>query len=124
MNEHKHNSTEIVIEQISADQLDRIIDNDLYILIDVRDPESIATQGNIPGAINIPFDILEGAIDQSHQNFNFAFNGEGPFLFCCTGGVMSYMAAIKAQNIGIRNVCNLEGGHAAWIKSKETLAEF
>ena len=78
--------------------------------------KGIETQGSIPGAINIPFD----SIDKSIEEDNDIFNCDGPFLFCCTGGVMSYMAAIKAQEKGVKNVCNLEGGHSAWMKLQMT----
>jgi len=107
-----------VIRQIPANRLDTIISENNYKIIDVRDLKGIEKQGSIPRAINIPFDTVESAIDKNHENYNSIFNSDGPYLFCCTGGVMSYMAAIKAQEIGIKNVCNLDGGHSAWLKSK------
>ena len=109
-------SSNQVIEQISASDLDRIIDEKRFTLIDVRPPEGIETQGRIPGAINIPLEEVKRQIDDRAANPDSIWNGEGPFLFCCTGGVMSYMAAIHAQENGIEGVHNLEGGHSAWIK--------
>jgi rhodanese-related sulfurtransferase len=109
-----------IIEQITVDKLDAITSENNIKIIDVRDPNGIETQGKIPGAINIPFDSIDRAIDKSHEDFNSIFDFKGSFLFCCTGGVMSYMAAIKAQKSGIKNVFNLEGGHSDWLKSKET----
>ena len=107
-----------IIRQIPASRLDGILAENNFTIIDVRDPKGIEKQGSIPRAINIPFDTVERAIDVNHENYNSIFNGEGPFLFCCTGGVMSYMAGIKAQESGIKNVCNLDGGHSAWLKLK------
>ncbi|MFI0429988.1 rhodanese-like domain-containing protein [Mariniflexile sp. HMF6888] len=111
--EKKHRE---VIEQITVDCLDAIISENSYTIIDVRNPKGIEDQGSIPGAINIPFDT----IDKHYESYNTIFNNEGPFLFCCTGGVMSYMAALKAQEKGIKNVFNLEGGHSAWKKLKKS----
>lgn len=108
-----------IIAQITVDGLDDIITENSYTIIDVRNSKGIETQGSISGAINIPFDSIDCKIDQNHEEYNAIFNNEGPFLFCCTGGVMSYMAAIKAQEKGIMNVCNLDGGHSAWIKFKK-----
>ena len=105
-----------VIEQISANNLSSIIDEKRFTLIDVRPPQGIESQGRIPGAINIPLDEVKRQIDERASNPDSILNGEGPFLFCCTGGVMSYMAAIHAQEHGIKGVYNLEGGHSAWIK--------
>jgi len=107
-----------LIHQVSVSKLDSIISENNHKIIDVRDPKSIEKQGSIPGAINIPFDSVERAINKQHSDYNSVFEGEGPFLFCCTGGVMSYMAAIKAQESGIKNVCNLDGGHSGWLKLK------
>ena len=110
-----------VIEQITVDRLDAIISEDNYTIIDVRGPKGIEKQGSIPGAINIPFESIENAIDKHHEHYNDVFDLNSRFLFCCTGGVMSYMSAIKAQEMGIKNVFNLEGGHSAWLKHKEAV---
>ncbi len=103
-----------LIEQIPANRLDTVLREGKFTLIDVRSPEGIKSQGAIPGALNIPLDEAKRQIDARHGEPGSVFNGEGPFLFCCTGGVMSYMAAIHAQENGVKQVCNLEGGHSAW----------
>ena len=118
MNNQKIKAPQEIIDQISVVKLDSIISDKSYKIIDVRSPEGIDSQGSIPGAINIPFDSVESAFDPQHEDYNSMFNDKEAFLFCCTGGVMSYMAAIKAQEKGIKNVCNLEGGHSAWLKFK------
>jgi len=104
-----------VIEQITVDCLNAIIAESNYTIIDVRNPKGIEKQGRIPGAINIPFD----SIDKYLEEDNDVFKNDRPVLFCCTGGVMSYMAAIKAQEKCVKNVYNLEGGHSAWLKHKK-----
>ena len=109
-------SSQVTIEQITADKLDNIIEKKTHTIIDVRDPKGIEKQGSIPDAVNISFESIDHAIVKHHENYNSIFDGDGPFLFCCTGGVMSYMAAIKAYEHGIKNIYNLEGGHSAWIK--------
>lgn len=113
-----HYSNE-VIEQVNADQLDNIIAEGNFTIIDVRSPQGIESQGNIPGAINIPLEEVKTHIDKRSVTSSSILNCDGPFLFCCTGGVMSYMAAIHAQESGMKQVYNLEGGHAAWINLKK-----
>lgn len=105
-----------IIEQITVDKLDSIINESNFKIIDVRSPKGIETQGNIPTAINIPLDEIDNALE--NKEYSSIFNSNDPILFCCTGGVMSYMAAIKAQKKGIQQVFNLEGGHSAWINLK------
>ena len=107
-----------VIEQITVDSLDAIIAENTHTIIDVRNPKGIETQGSIPGAINIPFESIDKFLEEN----NTVFNNDKPFLFCCTGGVMSYMSAIKVQERGVKNVYNLEGGHSAWLKHKKMIA--
>jgi rhodanese-related sulfurtransferase len=114
---------EAVIPQITEDKLDNILSDTNFKIIDVRDAKGIEKQGSIPGAINIPLDLVEEEIGKRHQNPDSIFNHDGSFLFCCTGGVMSYMAAIRARENGIENVFNLEGGHSAWIKWKQAKHE-
>ncbi len=109
-----------MIPQITADKLDDIILNSKFKIIDVRDPMGIEKQGSIPGAINIPLDLVEEEIGKRHENSDSIFNHDGSFLFCCTGGVMSYMGAIRAHEHGIKNVFNLEGGHSGWMKWKQS----
>lgn len=114
----KNPETNAIIPQLTADRLEDIICDSRYKIIDVRDAKGIEKQGSIPGAINIPLDLLVEEIGKKHDNQDSVFNHKGPFLFCCTGGVMSYMAAIRAKENGIEHVVNLEGGHSAWMKWK------
>ena len=125
MENHKSRvlSSKEIIEQITVDRLDDIISENKFTIIDVRGPNGIESQGKIPGAINVPFETFDGAIDGYQEDVNSIFNNDGPFLFCCTGGVMSYMAAIRAQEKGIQDVFNLEGGHSAWLKMKKEMIE-
>lgn len=108
-----------VITQVASSELDGLIAEGKYTIVDVRSSQGVESQGSIPTAINIPLEEVKLKIDQRGSDKDSMFNGEGPFLFCCTGGVMSYMAAIHAQENGVKNVYNLDGGHSGWKKLKE-----
>lgn len=112
-------ATTEIIEQIPADHLNNLLAEGNITLIDVRSPNGIDSQGSFPKAVNIPFETIDIALDPSNAGCHPIFKEKGPFLFCCTGGVMSYMAALKAQENGIERVYNLEGGHAAWLKLQQ-----
>ncbi len=116
----KTEEPQVIIPQLTVDKLDSIISDRSFQIIDVRDAKGIKTQGRIPGAINIPLEQVEAEIVQRHQNPDSIFNRDVSYLFCCTGGVMSYMGAICAVKHGLENVFNLEGGHAGWMKWKES----
>lgn len=106
------------IAQVTAGKLDNIIAEKIFNIIDVRDAVDIKNQGGIPGSINIPFKIIESSMDPDHEDYHAVFDENKPILFCCTGGVMSYMAALKAEKKGIQDLHNLEGGHASWLNFK------
>ncbi|UCD61060.1 MAG: rhodanese-like domain-containing protein [Flavobacteriaceae bacterium] len=119
----KFHASKEVVEQVTTDKLDEILAKGLFTIIDVRSPQGILSQGSIPGAINIPLEEVKKQIDERNATSESLLNGSGPFLFCCTGGVMSYMAAIHAQENGLPGVHNLESGHSAWIKWKKAQKE-
>ena len=50
------------MREITFDELS-VMPKDSYVLIDIRD-EGIASYGMIPGAVNIPVDVLEDDHDQ------------------------------------------------------------
>lgn len=111
-------TSQALISQVTADKLDNIVAEKIFNIIDVRDQVAIKDQGDIPGSINIPFKIIESSMDPEHEDYHTVFEANRPILFCCTGGVMSYMAALKAEKNGIQDLHNLEGGHAAWLSFK------
>ena len=119
----KSQETKVVIPQMTVDNLDNIISDSTYKIIDVRDAIAIEKQGSIPGAINIPLDLVEEEISKRLEKTDSIFNHDGSFLFCCTGGVMSYLGAIHAYENNIKNVFNLEGGHSGWMKWKQSNSE-
>ena len=119
MKDQNFTASPAAVAQISVDKLDAILAEKRFILIDVRDLKAIENQGAIPGAINIPLDLVDQAIEESSNDMHHVFASNRPLLFCCTGGVMSYAAALKAGSKGICQLHNLEGGHSAWMKLKE-----
>jgi rhodanese-related sulfurtransferase len=104
-------NTNNYVVQLTSQQFNETVLHKDYNIIDVRNKAEY-DKGAIKGAINIYHEDLEAAFD----NLPERFNNELPTVFYCTGGVMSYIAAIKAQKNGFINVFNLEGGYADWIK--------
>ena len=111
-------TSQTLVSQVTADKLDNILTEKIFNIIDVRDQAAIKDQGDIPGSINIPFEMIDSSMDPDHEDYHTVFEENKPILFCCTGGVMSYTAALKAGKKGIQDLHNLEGGHAAWLNFK------
>ncbi len=74
-------------------------------LIDVRTPEEYA-QGHIPGAINIPIDVLPAKVASIDKNKPVA-------VYCATGSrSLNAKQFLAAQ--GYKDVINLQSGIASW----------
>lgn len=107
-----------LIEQVKYHHLTGIIKSKSHIIIDVRDKKSILDQGSIPDSVPITYESIQAGRKEAMDRIEWLIKEGKPLLFCCTGGVMSYLAAMKVKDKGLGPVCNLEGGHSAWIKSK------
>ena len=86
------------------------------LLLDVREAEEVAA-GAIPGAVNVPRGLLEGAADpdykRPHPELSTARNRT--VLVLCTTGGRSALATATLQTMGFTDVRNIAGGLDTWI---------
>lgn len=73
-------------------------------LVDVRNPEEVQN-GSIPGAINIPLDSLR----ERYQEL-----GDTPTIVSCQVGLRGHVARTLLENLGMKQVANLDGGYLTW----------
>ncbi len=96
------------LTMISAEELNRIMQNGSIVLIDVHIPE----QQHIKGTnLFIPYNEIEQYKDKLPADKNTAL-----YLYC-EGGPMGNAAARSLYELGYRNLFNLEGGAKAWRQS-------
>ena len=86
-------------------ELDRLLDEDAAILIDIRNPGELES-GRIPGAIHIPLAQLRARLD--------LVPSDRPIVVHCAGGWRSSVAASLMRAHGFPNVSDLAGGYNAW----------
>lgn len=86
-----------------------------FLLVDVRE-ESEYARGYIEGALLVPRGILEGAADHRCPNRENALcnSRERKVVVYCHSGGRSAMAADTLQQMGFKQVFNLEGGIVNW----------
>jgi len=77
------------------------------ILVDVRTPEEFA-EGNIEGAKNINFH------DADFEAQMLQFDKEKPLYIYCRSGARSAKAAEQLQEMGFREIYDIEGGFLNW----------
>jgi len=96
------------VKTISADELNRVLQNADIFLVDVHTPQ----QRHIKGTdLFIPYDDVAKYQDKLPQDKNT------PIYLYCEGGPMGNAAARSLYELGYRNLFNLEGGAKAWRKA-------
>ena len=110
--EAKSQITEVEITEVVA-----LLDEG-YQVLDVREPAEYIS-GTIDGALNVPRGLLEAASDHQYpgKNQNMQDRDKKWLLLCATSG-RSAMAASVMQQMGFKNVKNINGGVAAWKQAE------
>ncbi|CAH1204161.1 Rhodanese-related sulfurtransferase [Candidatus Nitrotoga sp. BS] len=85
-----------------------------YVVLDVREPAEFML-GTIEGALNIPRGILEVAADRQYTGRREELmDRDKKWLLLCASSGRSAMAAAVMQQMGFKNIKNINGGIAAW----------
>ena len=105
-----------LIKTISVEQAILISDNDKYEFIDLRDFREIQRSGKIPGSFSCPRGMLEFWIDPESPYHKEIFSKNTNFVFYCASAWRSALAAKAAKEMGLSNVCHIEGGFTKWEK--------
>lgn len=85
--------------------------------IDIRDVRELEREGTIPGAMHAPRGMLEFWIDPESPYFKPVFAENKQFILYCQSGWRSALATATLQDMGLKNVCHIEGGYGNWLKS-------
>ena len=98
------------ITQISPADAKGLLDNGGAVFFDVREQDEF-NAGHIPGAKNAPRGTVEVAIPKAIPDKN------APIIIYCEHGSRGALATYALVQMGYKNVKNLEGGRAAWMKA-------
>jgi rhodanese-related sulfurtransferase len=84
------------------------------VLVDVRTSEQRREDGDIPGAVAIPLNVLEWRADVTSPSHDRALGTVGtPLVVLCAEGYCSSLAAVRLLELG-RQATDVVGGFAAW----------
>lgn len=101
------------IHEIDVLNVKSLLDEGYYVL-DVREPAEFML-GTIEGALNIPRGILEAAADcQYAGRREELMDRDKKWLLLCASSGRSAMAADTMQQMGFKNIRNINGGMIAW----------
>ena len=104
----KTNNKEQVVELISVEEMDSLLQLDKVQLIDVRTPEEFAT-GHIPGAINIDYR------DPNFKQMLTEVDKSKPVAVYCKKGGRSNACSKIMRTEGFVKVFDLNGGISQWV---------
>ncbi len=103
-----------LIETVSVQDLDFLIEDDETVLVDVREAIERENDGVIPGSVHASRGLLEFLADPESPNHNEALDPEFRLILYCGTGGRSALAAKTLLDMGFTNVASLAGGYAAW----------
>ena len=105
-------------ETLCVDEVINFLNDDNYLIIDVRDYREIKREGKIPGAFSCPRGMLEFWIDPKSPYHKDIFNKKKIYIFYCASAWRSALASKTALDMGLKPVYHLKGGFNEWVKKK------
>ena len=102
---------EAEIETWPVDKALARLEDDAVVFVDVRE---LWREGTIPGALHVPRGMLEFWVDPESPYARDIFQSGKRFVFFCSMGWRSALAAKAVQDMGLAPVCHIGGGFTAW----------
>lgn len=108
---------EAQIENIPVEEAIKLVDDPNVRLVDIRDVRELEREGQVPGALHAPRDMLEFWVDPESPYYRDAFGTGQKFVLFCAGGLRSALSAKRLQDMGFGPVAHVVGGYGAWKKA-------
>lgn len=102
------------IKNLSVDEVAAARESGEPVLVDIREPNEIATSGVIPGAVQAPRGMLEFYADPTSPYHRPEFETDRQIILYCASGGRSALATDMLQTLGYRSIAHLDGGFKAW----------
>ena len=87
------------------------------VLVDVREPDELASAGRIPGSLWVPRGTLEFRADPNDKRHQPGLEPDRRIVVHSGSGERSALATATLCDMGYRYVADLEGGLTAWIRA-------
>ena len=84
------------------------------VLIDIRDIRELQREGLIDGAFHAPRGMLEFWADPQSPYHKDIFAQSHDLILFCASSWRSALAAKTLQDMGVKNVYDMDGGFTAW----------
>ncbi|MEM9601486.1 MAG: rhodanese-like domain-containing protein [Pseudomonadota bacterium] len=105
------------IETLSVADARALLGQDGVRFVDIRDIRELQKLGKITGAVHAPRGMLEFWVDPESPYHREVFASGDKLILYCASAWRSALATKTLQDMGLDNVCHLEGGFTAWTEA-------
>jgi len=102
------------IENIAIESALELVNDPNVQLVDIRDVRELERDGQVPGALHAPRDMLEFWVDPDSPYYREVFGQDKKYVLFCAGGLRSALATKRLQDMGFGPVAHVVGGYGAW----------
>lgn len=111
------------IRTLTLAEAEALLDAPNVVFIDIRDVRELEREGIIPGAFHAPRGMLEFWVDPESPYYKDIFGSGKEFVLYCQSAWRSSLATAALQDMGLTNVCHIEGGFGAWKEAGLPIGE-
>lgn len=105
---------EAEIKTITVANAGTLLNDERYVIVDLRDIRELWREGKIPGAVHAPRGMLEFWVDPDSPYHRSVFGTGKKLIFYCQSGWRSALATKAVQDMGLTHVAHIGGGFVAW----------
>jgi rhodanese-related sulfurtransferase len=91
------------------------------VVVDLREPAELESDGMVPGAIHAPRGMLEFWADPTSPHHRPEFDPARRTVLYCASGGRSALAAQALAQLGYGDVAHLDGGIKGWVQAGLTV---
>jgi len=103
-----------LIETITPAEAIALVDDNETMIVDLRDIRELTREGRIPGSTHAPRGMLEFWVDPDSPYHKPIFAEGKKMVLHCASGWRSALAAKTLHEMGLANVCHIDGGYKGW----------
>lgn len=107
------------LERVTVEDLDDEVAAGALV-VDIRPVEQRSHDGELPGAVVVPRNVLEWRLDPSSPHRLPQAEAGRRVVVVCDEGYASSLAAATLQALGLTDATDLDGGFQAWLRHRES----
>lgn len=104
------------LERLTPEEAQEAVRGGRGVIVDIREGEQRARAGRVPGAVEIPRNVLEWrCAPESDWRDERICDPERVVVVMCNEGHQSSLAAANLQRLGLTKATDMDGGFQRWV---------